>query len=579
MTTSPAEHALPEHSRHLFLFPLRWTIHTSSRKKRAKPVHEDILNDFENLLTKQGDHSWERNWYNFTDNPDPAFAYNEYTYFYDFMRSALYDTTGDKSEPVNYYEYIIGPNARFKIKAFYRKEAYDLALKGISLHVFNTGVAVLTYSLLNSQYDSADDILLINQLGRRLYPEFLGTDDLPLTAPLKASYIAEYIVLDLDTPAGAPRTIRETYCSFQHPERLWPDTTSFSVPMPAYVTDLFPDTIYSFSKALTSTHHVSQTDGPQVRFQQIMDDRMFVLCWYGSTEWSRKLKVYHAKKQSFQYEDDKFWYAYLFCDSGRQWPSCTHPRMIKAHIRETTYERWAAYGTLFGVTRDTFMALTPGKPKLMVPIDQHVHRIYYQLVILCLVQRASLLQFKMQVGDLSKQVRQAKKGQMDERLVDDVGQLYMRYLDFINRLFYREITSQIQGDDLYFKLQTQMRLRDEVEVLDREISELHDHIETLQTRDISRAVTILVPLTLVSLFFGFIGIDKFAYPFGVWEPSPQFIFYTGLLVLFTVLSILFATVILTIISKQGRKGNTFIRWVSRWINAIKTKLHLNKVNP
>lgn len=345
-------------SSHQFLFPFRWSILPSYLKGQRGLSSESILNSFETLL-RGNDQSWQRKPFAF--NHDSALAYNEYTYFYDFVRSSIYDTRADKGEPINYYEYAIGPNARFKLMGFNKQEAYNLVLTGISLHVFETGVAVLTYSLLNTQYESVDDILLINQLGRRLYPEFLGEGNQPLLAPLGANYIAEYIILELDAPKESPKIFHETFSSFHNPGSLWSDNKLFSVPMPAYVTNLFPDHVFSFEKA---NPLIPTSDNVPVHFQPIMDDRMFVLCWYGADKWADKLKAFNDESQTFDYENDKLWYAYIFCDTNKEWPTCTHPRMFQEHIRAATYERWAAYGTLFGITRDTFMVLTQGQSVL-----------------------------------------------------------------------------------------------------------------------------------------------------------------------------------------------------------------------
>ena len=107
--------------------------------------------------------------------------YNEKNFFYEFVHPALYDTgpalydTGKEESLLKHYErrepqqggvsYIISKR---------NGKTYTLKLDAINLNLYTTGVGMLTFHLKNEREDQKkeEDILTINQYGRRIYPPF-----------------------------------------------------------------------------------------------------------------------------------------------------------------------------------------------------------------------------------------------------------------------------------------------------------------------------------------------------------------------------------------------------------------------
>jgi hypothetical protein len=131
------------YSHHIFLFPFKWDV---------IPVNKDLactefdkrsnLCDFERLLGVKGNSNnspWKRMIYQFDEGSKD---YNEYTFFYDFVRDILYDKN-QKNGLIRYFEYKIGHNASITIGTLkkdenthiYGKDDYVLSVKGISLVV------------------------------------------------------------------------------------------------------------------------------------------------------------------------------------------------------------------------------------------------------------------------------------------------------------------------------------------------------------------------------------------------------------------------------------------------------------
>ena len=101
------------------------------------------------------------------------------------------------------------------------------------------------------------------------------------------------------------------------------------------------------------------------------------------------------------------------------------------------------------------------------------------------------------------------------KLSNQVSILYRHYIDFLNRLYFREITPQIQGDEIYNQLQTQMETKAEVESAGRQLQELNTYVaaerdkeEAKSSRTISNAINFLAPVSILTGIISFISIDR-----------------------------------------------------------------------
>ncbi|WP_027339137.1 CorA family divalent cation transporter [Halonatronum saccharophilum] len=72
------------------------------------------------------------------------------------------------------------------------------------------------------------------------------------------------------------------------------------------------------------------------------------------------------------------------------------------------------------------------------------------------------------------------------------------YIKFTNRMYFREVTAQEQGIELYDKMRECMRIEREVEALDGEIDELHQYVTVEQE---SRRNNLLTIITVIGALF------------------------------------------------------------------------------
>ena len=462
----PETHTL--HSCHIFLFPFEWTPPRSDSNTLLEK-QTDLRPIRAGMAAEPG--AWELRtpW----TAPASLAQYNEANYFYDFVRPVLY---GD-------------PNGRFQLH-YRRLQArgseyviypsnggpYRLEVDDIGLSFYNTGVGVLSIHCYNRSHPDPEDILRINQYGRRLYPPFLGTDpaltgeqrffeDTDWAAGLDRAQnteLAQALVLE---KAGVP-WITEDFSRWRQKPRL--------DGLPGLLEQLLPQRLSA-----------------RIQFTPVLDDRMFVLCWYGNDDLANSTET---RRYAHASPDRDWWYKFIFVDTATK--TCQDERMTRRLLRDHTNLRWGNYGTLYGVSRYSFVCLTPTLPALLrnnaAFVVSHVQTVYFKLAELALVQRACVLRFSDEVTAIGN----LEPG--DRRLSARAASLSKQFIRFINKIYFREVTAQEQGIELYDLLQTHMRNESQVKDLDREIQELHQYVSA-QEED--RRNEKLDLLTYIGAFF------------------------------------------------------------------------------
>ncbi|HMQ87022.1 MAG TPA: hypothetical protein PKB07_05530 [Flavilitoribacter sp.] len=242
----------------------------------------------------------------------------------------------------------------------------------------------------------------------------------------------------------------------------------------------------------------------RVLLEPVLDDRMYVVCWYGNDRLSRQVS---GGDPPNNYKTHDWWYSYMFVD--REWKTCENKEMMQELLTSATYARWANYGTFYGISRYSFMALMGEMEKQYISklLFTHTQTLYYKLALLCLVQRACLLRFSDEITAISQLDKSER--QIGER----VGSLYKQYLRFVNKIYFREVTAQEQGIELYEIMQQQMRLPQQVRALQEEMKELHQYamiVEEDHRNDKLDILTYIGAFFVVPSFIGtYFGISDY----------------------------------------------------------------------
>lgn len=488
------------YSVHHFMFPFRWDyIDIEHKGKSIKDIPFEERTSLENaeiLISKSP--SWNRK--NSLINED----YNHYTYYHTFVRNTLYDFRNNENKDlVRYFEYDVNKESDKYIIKYSEQKELTLDINGITLHLFQTGVGVLSFDLQNTLKEQSlpEHILKINEFGRRIYPQFLNFDDKQgknCISQTQRAFLAESIEI--------PCIGKE---DFNHYSKLRKDDELIRpFKPPAFIENLFPENLFVYHSENNIGHNY-------LRIKKITDDRMFFLSWYGNDYFSN-----HVAKN---YKSNDWWYAYIFGDKTPK--SIANQFMQGEQLDLHSYQRWSDYGTLYGMSRDSFVCISNKEATLEknnAPNCRiHQSTIYYQIAILCLLQRATVLKFSAEVAGLASFA--VKKDKRDKQLKEKIQTLYAHYIEFRNKIYFREVTPQIQGIEIYQKFQNILNLKNEVEDLDAEIEELNHFAAMLEqeeqtkfaleqanyanqqaasAKNLTVIATLLIPVTIVFSVFG-----------------------------------------------------------------------------
>ena len=421
----------PPYSSHIFMFPFRfdWNEDGFDREYffyKEKNITDRIaIRKLHEKLTQDKD--WEYKAFKVADE------YNEYSYFYDYARDAIYNFSEEFDEDAisYYYEKNQFKNEIFELKIKERKESYQLTLAGVTLRVFNSGVAILSLELENHIHLNFDDILKINDFGRRIYPQFIGKDN--GIEDTKDAFLAEYIKIgEIEE--------RFEYENFDN------------IRIGSHIMQLLGQTIFTQDKKQTERYYIRPS----------LDDRMFVISWYGNSAKSTQLKQDYLQNDS--------WYKYVFVDG--KYVTVKNRGMQKELLKKSTYDRWSDDGMLFGISRYSFVSITNRDWFPLNIIQPHIGTMYFQMITLLLATRSSLLRFSNEIAVL------ASHQQIDTQKLTI---LYQRYLTFSDRLYFNEVTHQDQGIELYDMARNQMKIDEHIEKLNGKFSKLFEFAE-LQDR-------------------------------------------------------------------------------------------------
>ena len=499
-------------SHHIFLFPFKWDYLPEGQKSLSIPFLDRLqLKDVESQIEAQ---VRTTRWEAFFLSNNEARNYNEYQYFYPQVRPVLFGPIEWEKEITPYVksksddrvllQYRLGvPTNEWKYQIkLVNGTTFKLAIEDITLNIYETGVGILGFHLSNYEASAPEDILLINDFGRRIYPQYL-TADTNMVSAVKSNFLADKITIFDQTKI----IVEDDFSAFSTSDSLQYNIRR----LPDHIMKILGD---NFRYDLKDEH-------TSIFISPVIDDRMFTICWYGDNNMQSSLQKSsgEGKHRLYEYISNQWWHKFIFVDGKT--PGSGGDTFLENLNKLHTYDRWvkdySGGGTLFGISRYSFVMLTAKNWFTENILLRHVQTVYFQLVMLALVQRASVMRFSQEV---------TSKSTLDEpsikRLSQTLQHLHKKYLQFINRMYFREVTAQEQGIDLYKILCDKMELEKNIKDLNQEIDELHEYVsieeQREQTFEINRLTKIAAIFLPVSLAVGILGMNSLQVPEDFFTP-------------------------------------------------------------
>ena len=456
--------------------------------------------------------SWERKPFFYKDG-DFASNFSEQGYFYDFSSGAIFDDPDSLNRVLATYRLPTseGDTYTININKYGNKHSYTLAVDKIELNIYDEKAAILSFHLSNNQYQDIQDILYINDYGRRIYPQYLTNDNdgnINLQAT-KNSFLADSICLKLESKPD----LEDDFSSYAR-QKIPPYT------MPRYIKGLLPEAMQEC--------------------RWLLDDRMYVVSYFSNPDFAKQMSEKYGAEGKWldKQRPEWYWYQYVFVDNDD--PTCQDEEMFKDLLKQSTYTRWKNYSTIYGISRYSFTCLI-GKDT--IGLLRHTKTMYYRMASLALAQRVLSLYYSREISEISKELDEDKLTNRELRV--RVNSLNRDYLRFVNNVYFREVTPQDQGIELYVLMQQQMNIKRDEEGLSTEVEQLYHYVtmandeqRNKEAERLSIIATLFLVPTLITGIWG-MNIHEEA-------PTPQWYF------LFTALALVLSVVIVTLLFKGKR---------------------------
>ena len=469
-------------------------------------------------------------------------AYEEFVYFEPYVQRFLYGRAAgeDRDEAFRLYrrDDVMGLKVAFQDQP---KREHTFAVERCNLYVFETGNAFLVLEVRHEEVEDdekpskltlADCQNIIEKL-RRVFPPFFSEKDGKFgnrSAPLSAFYYASSLkLLDragddivVDTTGG---TIASSISPADAIETVFGDSgkgEAVSAPM------------FAPWKALLSPLTIAGVSRPgrdhEAQLHQLGDDRAFIMAQIGVPD-SRFIR-------------DQDWARLHQADGAKEaWP---YPKeFVEEWSRGRVYDRFFSFKgerdhtTRYLVCNFAFVAVGSvgcDKETGKIKVDdffyhlgsRHFRRHYFQLVLIAFLHKTAL-------KTLSDRLAEAV---MDEKsFLKTSSGLHDEVLHFTHRYWFEDISSQIQGQELFDLLRRELRTRELYDQLNKEIA------QTTARRELKRQGELAEAAQRLNIIAGFglaAGCAAGVFGMNIYDPTaPSLVRLDGV----TFVAILFGVII------------------------------------
>jgi len=479
------------YSTHIFLFPFR-----------AKCRRQDNV---------------EGKWEKMETDWSAISTYNNSQYFLPFVHEFLFPEPPVQSDDGSAYferkQFQLSPEeGKYVIYPQKDEQNYSLDIISVQLHLLKFPVKERNYEdevigVLSFHCENRDafqsrpvDILRINQFGRRLFPPFL----IPIGNLDKSSNISR----------GIETAHRLKVMGQVHEFKV--DNITFNktdYPLPGFITGLLR---------------------PYEQIKPVIDDRMYVICWYGNDGLSEDVSN-DSQKESYYAKHD-WWYSFVFIDKPGE-RTVRDPEMWKQLSLNSTYTRWSEYKTWYGVSSYSNVMLTKGKNSLRSLgagyLPEHFGTLYFEIAKIALMQYIGIIHFMNEVRYIDTNNIGSKNSKYR------LNKLRRDFEYYKNHVHQTLISTQVQAIELYGYHQRQFRIKELLADLESDILRFQEYMrvesqqqeEASQRREeknlalLTRLASIITLFAVVPAFItGFLGMNVFGTDL---KPMPDYLWFAS----------------------------------------------------
>jgi len=294
-------------------------------------------------------------------------------------------------------------------------------------------------------------------------------------------------------------------------------------------------------------------------FEMLDDNRMFTVAYVLADRLDSFLDVSPWGRVEALNQSSR-WHRLLTVDGAQRSMITSYEPLRIQTVKNSTYTRWldpedSENSTLFGCTRHSFIMLGSRRNfHFRMNLRSNFLHQYGEMARLVLAQSAAVHRFGRVTYRLSGKITgndgAVESRGLNEEVFQEASEFKQAFNDFINRLLFREITSQPQGTELYRMLQNKLDIMAHLSELRDEITQLSNHMEMLQRQSQEKSIRQLtqtsILLGVLAFLTGFYGSNFFAIDAGTMKTDIHALSLFGLVLMVTLLGASFTTLLSSI---------------------------------
>ena len=435
---------------------------------------------------KQGTTVWERepaidrkngplipcekdNKYVVTD--DDLLRYAEYHYFMPAAQELLFNIQHSsnlaKDNSILYFNKLVKePKGKANYIIKIKDKDYILNVDAIRLSLYpQMNIGILSLELENYANDSIEDIIKINEYGRRVFNPVIIESKLEKKFDgLVGIIVPSEISISFDDGKGIKNSfVEQSSEELGKPQDFVKEILVFGHKHPEN----------------TEAGTVSETGEELIgKITPAIDDRMYVVSLIRKNDYKpiNKKNLYpYQTKYMYQIPGSnaaKELYGLIYLESGDL--SCQNPVMVQDKLKDHVYGRWIDWGTIHGITEYSLVCLTGEDKNLEKTVINPFLTEYVDMVKLALLQRTIIINLEHEASKISEKISCDEDQDNNlEDLVKESQKLWRKYIKFQNEFYMPEVTFQEQGVEMYDILKKSLRLEKLNGYLEDELNDFH----------------------------------------------------------------------------------------------------------
>ena len=381
------------------------------------------------------------------------------------------------------------------------KYTYKLPIEAIELHIYSCGIGALFFKTLNDSYPKLSDIKMINTYGRRMKIAYIPREK--ETGGIWADKLGIKVEKNGKEITSSLMDYKELICKIKRKDNKEDNKKEMEdvVEKISEVAGFLEQILFV---RLSNKNYVQDDREDEYIIECYSDDRMFAISLIHNKELSEELKGFEAKdahneREEIEKLEEKI-YSIIYMDS--KGASCQNIEMRRKLLEKSLYTRWMGYGSLYGASSYSYVAITGEKhPDINESVVRSFYTEYLYLISLVLAQRIGIARFSYETTLNAENMNKGgwnrfwKSGNHIE--------LQEKYVIFKSQMLVLEPSSQEQGIEIYKLLQEQLLVKEEQEILEEQVQSLFESI-SLWRGNLWTKIGFLGSLVVVI----FKGIDK-----------------------------------------------------------------------